>query len=102
MRMEEFTPGPWNYTKNVLDTFTIHIGERPNVANQICQADMEGNARLIAAAPDLYEASNVALCAISELADAYVGDMDHDISIAANAELARRKLVDAITKTRSK
>lgn len=58
--------------------------------------DAAANTRLIAAAPDLLAACKAALAALTELADAYVADPDHDIGIAAVAELARRELVAAI------
>ena len=54
----QHTPGPWHLhpsgKANCLGDFTVFYGHGETADNQICQAQ-EGNARLIAAAPDLLE-----------------------------------------------
>ena len=61
MNEKRFTPGPWEYHSGVGPTFVIEAATAGQFARvsrwtQGNRAEAEANARLIAAAPDLYEA----------------------------------------------
>ena len=58
--MTQHTGGHWhlapNEQPNFLDTYTVFYGHGETAGNQICQCRNLGDARLIAAAPDLLAA----------------------------------------------
>ena len=81
-----FTPGPWSVYHNVR-TNTDYVGIGPNDDGEvvgIAMALAPENARLIAAAPEMYEALKTAFCAD-----------DCDGSHRINVELARAALAKA-------
>ena len=58
--MSEWTPGPWKAHWNAKDSAEI-VGKRYEVAllnGYVGEAELKANARLIAVAPDMYEALN--------------------------------------------
>ena len=67
--MSKFTEGTWDYVKNVDETYTVYSDRpAPGQSRSIGEVYAEGrdeaeaNARLIAAAPDMYRI----LCAVQE------------------------------------
>ena len=78
------TPGPWSYNRDeggehghVVSTGEYNICELPD-AGDGASPDTEANARLIAAAPDLFEAAERALQALQENYDRYDNCQWHD------------------------
>jgi hypothetical protein len=70
-----FTPGPWGVEKNKWDEFALYQAESSNTIALLDDSEAyhdfdeyEANARLIAAAPDLYNACNALLGLIQLLA----------------------------------
>ena len=58
--MSTHTPGPWKAT-SVSDGKELHYFIAPNGHASVAEADNMANARLIAAAPELLEATRIAL-----------------------------------------
>ena len=65
--MNKHTPGPWRYSKAHKDVISMCGGIKKDV---ICEIVNEANARLIAAAPDLLEAAQLAL----QIAESWIHD----------------------------
>ena len=86
------TSGPWNASG-----VTVYGGEgaRVTVADTTCcgsltRSEDEGNARFIAAAPDMLEALELVLFAVTADADTNDGNMDrHGIALTVRKALAK-------------
>lgn len=62
VKSEKFTPGPWRVDHDMDGDFVIGSDAKPIIAiTNLDHEDDEANGRLIAAAPQLYEALNVVL-----------------------------------------
>jgi len=90
---EKFTPGPWEAD---CDCFPIMIrAEKMNPdchQNWVCNVGGDqSNARLIAAAPDMYEALKAVLDDVQfMIEDGYIGDvMDDILYVHARAAIAK-------------
>jgi hypothetical protein len=85
--MTQFTPGPWSIEDETHDTFMCIKGEHEYVCTMDQQKGPEqtANARLIAAAPSLYEAL-VLLVAHTE--DALVDHANKEVFAAARRALS--------------
>lgn len=91
--MSEFTPGPWSYRSKEDDDWGIVRGPDGWVIAQARAGDPYGaNARLIAAAPDLYAALKTAGAAIEIFAsESRYYDADQEFAIR-HLERARAAL----------
>lgn len=83
--MSKHTPGPWHVgNKYPADVYAARAGHAiARAVNPQCDGECEANARLIAAAPELLEALNLAVKLLRE-----------NIDIADNAETCRFDLTD--------
>ena len=63
--MNQHTPGPWEVSKigNPYQQFMVYDSDGRNICNTV---EGEANARLIAAAPELYDACKLALALIKD------------------------------------
>lgn len=83
----QHTPGPWAATKKEIGDFYIEGAAEEDIANVYgwsgAKAECEANARLIAAAPEMFEA-------LKKAAD-YMGEMGHPDDLLAEARAALAK-----------
>lgn len=92
--MPKFTPGPWAVTEHVTGTMVVEAVSAPKAKRAVARCGglpvvRQANARLIAAAPELYEALADALAELSPLMQAY--RPEHYAAICGKARAALAK-----------
>jgi hypothetical protein len=111
----KFTPGPWAYIGEDDDDFVVYAGEQyvTNVGGErirpvqfpvdgVVAFDVrdQANARLVAAAPDLYEVAKIALSYADEAMEAGGGLERCDIGLRVDYETCCAALAKARGETK--
>jgi hypothetical protein len=90
------TAGRWKIARHGKDEQEIDIEAKYSICSMLYTghpADIEANARLIAAAPDLLEAGEQILSALADIAPAYK---------SINLDIAKQRMIAAIARTKGR
>lgn len=94
MTQAQHTPGPWQFRDGGIETLNYHPIARIN-DDPAFKVQMEANARLIAAAPELLEAAEQSLIHLEVMVLPYAKDKDEISSVKDVIEICKAAIAKA-------